>query len=182
MQTTCPCCFCSFPIEAGLNDRHARRVADAIAKVPGGLAEQVLRYAGLFRRPDSLLDWSQAVNIITRISRMIEEGEIHRAGMRIPAPPKIWREAVEEMLGRRDALDLPLTSDGYLKKVVREKASQRLEEQKERTARNRPTVSRDTCAVENGEEEERPKGINKPGLQRLTTLMRTGKDPEADKE
>lgn len=156
MQVSCPTCFCSFPVEAGLNDRHARRVADAIAKVPGGVAEQVLRYAGLFRRPEALLDWTQAVNIITRIGRMIEEGEIHRGGMRIPAPPPIWREAIEEMLARRDGLDLPLTSDGYLKKVVREKATERFNAGKEDDARRRTAgteVPRDNAAAERAADE-----------------------------
>ena len=147
MQVTCPTCFSRYPVEAGLNDQDARRVADAIAAVPAGLGGLVLRYAGLFRSPERLLDWQRAVNIVTRVSRMIDEGEIHRGGMRIPAPPEIWQAAIEEMLGRRDGLDLPLTSDGYLKKIVREKASQRLEEQKETGARGRG-VSRDTCAAE----------------------------------
>lgn len=154
MQVTCPTCFSCYPVEAGLNDPAARRVTDAIAAVPAQLGGYVLRYAGLFRSPERLLDWQRALNIVTRISRMIDEGEIHRGGMRIPAPPEIWREAIEEMLGRRDALDLPLTSDGYLKKVVREKASARLEAQNEAGARARSDVSRDVRASERAADEE----------------------------
>jgi len=184
MQVTCPTCFARYPVEAGMNDQDARRVADAIAAVPAGLGGLVLRYAGLFRSPDRLLDWSRAVNIIERVSRMIAEGEIRRAAARAPATPAIWQEALEQMLGRRDGLDLPLTSDGYIKKVVFEIASKRAEERKDTTARSRPDVSRDGGKTPRRGPAWTPeqKEVNRQGLQRLHDALHGGSREQEDGE
>ncbi len=134
-------CSARWAIEAGLNDACARRAVLAAAQLPQATGPLVIRYAGLFRRPDCALDWVQAAQIIERIGALIARGEIRRAQACARAPVAVWREALEQMLTRRAGLDLPLTGDGYLTSVVFALAAARDEREHHGVAQERTSSS-----------------------------------------
>lgn len=134
MQITCPCCFARFAIEAALTDDDARRAVAAALKMPAPLGELVLRYIGLFRPAKRALAWDRAAALIDALLLPIQAGRVERHGRMWAAPVDAWRVAFNEMLDRRDKLQLPLKSHGYLFEIVMAQANKteaRIERQAE---------------------------------------------------
>jgi len=127
MQVTCPVCFARFALEAALNDADARRACQAVAALPPQLGELALQYAGLFRHEGRALSWRRVAMIVEELSKAIQSGVIRRARQQVPAPGAVWRQALEQMVTRRDLLDLPLTGHGYLYQTVFSLATKRAE-------------------------------------------------------
>jgi hypothetical protein len=151
MQVTCPVCCARWAIESGLNDATARRAVLAAARLPVNLGELIIRYCALFRRADCGLDWGTALRIIERMSAAIADADV-------AATPEMWREALEQMLGRRDMLDLPLTGDAYVLSIVRAKARAGAEITKHADAQARTTHDSEAEA-------------DARGMQRLNALL-----------
>jgi len=127
MQVTCPVCFARFALEAALTDADARRACQAVAALPPQLGELALQYAGLFRHEGRALAWRRVAAIIEELSKAVQSGIIRRARQQAPAPASVWRAALEQMVTRRDLLDLPLTGHGYLYQTVFSLATKRAE-------------------------------------------------------
>lgn len=141
MIVTCPCCHARYAIEAGLNDDAARQAVAAASKLPGQLGDLVLRYIALFRPEKRALSWDRAARLLTEISDMIQAGRIERHGRLWAAPVEAWRDAITEMLNRRDKLTLPLDGHGYLLAIIEGRASKteaREETRTEQTRRHAP--------------------------------------------
>lgn len=134
MVVTCPCCFARFAIEAALTDDDARRAVAAALKMPAPLGELVLRYIGLFRPAKRALAWDRAAALIDALLLPIQAGRVERHGRMWAAPIDAWRVALNEMLDRREKLQLPLKSHGYLFEIVMAQANKteaRIERQAE---------------------------------------------------
>lgn len=141
MQLTCPCCFARFAIEAALTDDDARRAVAAALKMPAPLGDLVLRYIGLFRAPKRALSWDRAARLIEELLAPMQAGRIERHGRVWAAPLEAWKAALTEMLDRRDKLQLPLKSHGYLFEVVSAQANKseaQTEAKAEEQKRSRP--------------------------------------------
>lgn len=118
MQLTCPCCYARYSIEAALTDDDARRAVAAALKMPAPLGDLILRYIGLFRAPKRALSWDRAARLIEELLAPIQAGRIERHGRTWAAPAEAWRTALTEMLDRRDKLQLPFKSHGYLFEII----------------------------------------------------------------
>lgn len=118
MQLTCPCCAARFPIEAALTDEQARQAVATALQLPDSLGDRLLRYMALFRPAKRALSWDRATRLLGQALTMMQAGEIERKGKAWRAPEWAWREGLEQVLARRDKLDLPLTSHGYLLEIV----------------------------------------------------------------
>lgn len=134
MQLTCPCCAARFPIEAALTDEQARQAVATALQLPAPLGDRLLRYVGLFRPAQRALSWDRVGRLLGELLEMIDGGAVERKGKSWAAPMAAWQEALEQMLTRRDKLDLPLTSHGYLLEIVAGVA-QKAGEQKEASRR-----------------------------------------------
>lgn len=133
MQITCPCCFARFAIEAALTDEHARQAVAVALKMPPPLGDLTLRYLALFRAPNRALSWDRAARLLGDLLAPMQAGRIERHGRVWAAPLPAWQTAFEEMLARRDKLQLPLKSHGYLWEIVVAQAN-RVEADAERRA------------------------------------------------
>lgn len=134
MLLTCPCCAARFSIEATLMDEAARRsVATALA-LPSGLGEALLRYVSLFRPAKRSLSWDRAAKLLEELLAYIRAGHIERHRVRYSLTEAIWAEALAQLLGRREKLNLPLTTHGYLMEILIDLAS-RAQERKEASSR-----------------------------------------------
>ena len=117
MQLTCPCCAATNSLEAYLNEVHARNAVAAAFNMPN-LGDRILRYLGLFRPRKRALAWNRAVRLIEELLADISAAEIERDGRKWPAPLDAWRNAFDDLLDRRDKLDLPLSGHGYLYEII----------------------------------------------------------------
>lgn len=169
MQLTCPCCFARFSIEAALTDDAARQAVAAALKLPAPLGDLILRYMAFFRPSKRALSWDRASKLLTELLDPIQAGKVERHGRSWAAPLDYWREAFEQMLERRDKLQLPLKSHGYLFEIVAGMSSRaegqaetaQINEQKHRAPSG--AGSRPVAPVAIGAHLERLKGATKPG-------------------
>jgi len=141
MQITCPCCFARCSIEAALTDDDARRAVAAALKMPAPLGDLILRYIGLFRAPKRALSWDRAARLIEDLLAPMQAGRIDRHGRTWAAPLEAWKAALTEMIDRRDKLQLPLKSHGYLFEIIAAQANKgeaQAEAKTEEQKRSRP--------------------------------------------
>jgi hypothetical protein len=118
MQITCPCCAARFPIEAALTDEAARSAVATALALTAPLGDRLMRYIGLFRPAKRALAWNRAARLLDELLGMIQAGRIERKGRAWAAPETAWAEGLEQILARRDKLDLPLSGHGYLLEIV----------------------------------------------------------------
>ncbi|MBL8499578.1 MAG: hypothetical protein JNL77_03175 [Nitrosomonas sp.] len=117
MRIVCPCCQTDFPIEAGINDVNARAaVQRAFTLTPIG--KLLLAYVQLFKPEKRAMTWGKAVKILDQLIPMIVEAKIEFKGRIWPAPQAYWEQAIEQMIDGREKLTLPLSSHGYLFKII----------------------------------------------------------------
>lgn len=161
MNLTCPCCGGRFSIEAALTDEAARTAVAAALKLPAPLGDLLLRYLGLFRAQGRALSWDRTTRLLRELLEPIQAAQVRRHGRTWPAPLDYWRQALEQMLERREQLQLPLKSHGYLFEIVAGMASK---------AEGRAEASR---------EEARAAGIGVRSGQGLTAV---GEAVKPDKE
>lgn len=113
----CPCCNQSYPLQAGMNDVAARKAVEAAFKLtPYG--DLLLNYVQLFKPPKRSMSMTRLAKILEELLTMIKSAQIESHGRTWPAPQAYWQQAIEAMLANRENLVLPLTSHGYLFKII----------------------------------------------------------------
>lgn len=141
MKVVCPCCGATLSIEALLTDGDARAAVQAALLLPGQLGGLILRYIALFRSETRALSWSRVAKLMTELNDSISARQVERSGVTYAAPLELWQHAMDEMLAKRDKLQLPLKTHGYLFEVVAGmagKAAGIKEIKHEKELRNRP--------------------------------------------
>ncbi len=118
MNFTCPACNAVFPAEAALVDNQAREAVRAALLLPSALADRTLRYLGLFRPARRALSWERAARLLTELTEAVNAGRVERNGRAWVAPMPLWQQALDDLLAKRDKLQLPLKSHGYLFEMV----------------------------------------------------------------
>lgn len=133
MRLVCPCCGAMNSLEALINDGKARAAVSAALALPAGIGDRVIRYLGLFRPQQRGLSWDRVTRILEELNGAIVAAEVQRDGKTYPAPADVWAMALDEVLDRRDKLDLPLAGHGYLFEIVaatsRKSTERRLQQQ-----------------------------------------------------
>ena len=121
MQLVCPCCDTPFPIEAGLADADGKRLAALLAEMDPALGRAVIGYLRLFRPAKQALRTARAAKLVAELDALVRAGTVcrdERAGVRRPATSAHWAEGIEQMLGQRERLTLPLSTHHYLRAIV----------------------------------------------------------------
>jgi hypothetical protein len=118
MKLVCPCCGATLSIEALLQDGDARAAVQAALSLPGQLGGLILRYIALFRSESRALSWNRVAKLLTELNDQVSAREVSRGGIVYTAPLELWQAAIEEMLTKRDKLQLPLKTHGYLFEVI----------------------------------------------------------------
>jgi hypothetical protein len=98
------------------------------------LGRALYRYLALFRPAQRGLTWDRARALVEEILPAIASGRVERGGKVYAAPEAVWLAAIEQMLGNREALRLPLKSHGYLLSIIAaeaERAEAQVETQRE---------------------------------------------------
>lgn len=119
MRLICPGCGITASAEAWLNDAKARELLVAVARLPQPLPEACLPYLGLFRSETQTLGWKKAVRIVADLAKLVGSGHVQVQGkVARPCPPRIWAEAMDKMLERRERLTRPMPNHNYLREVA----------------------------------------------------------------
>lgn len=118
MRLTCSACGAHGSIEMFSTDSDARRLVELMAGVPADVGPVLVRYLGLFRPHKRGLTWDRAVKIAAEVVAMIQAGEVEQRGRRYPASAAVFASAMQQMLDHRERLELPMTSHGYLVRIV----------------------------------------------------------------
>lgn len=122
-------------------DAEARQALMMAAEMPADIGPLVLRYLGLFRPRARSLAWSRALRLMTDIHEWLRTGRIRRRGRDWQVTADSLRWALEEVLRRRDKLELPLEDHAYLLEVLASAADRseaRAEAQREAERRQTP--------------------------------------------
>ncbi|MEX2524476.1 MAG: hypothetical protein WD750_05930 [Gammaproteobacteria bacterium] len=118
MNISCPNCALTFPLIAGVNDADARKFAAVMGELPSPVTRPLIEYLQLFKPPKSGLRWKKMLSVTCDIAGEIIAGEIRYDRRTLPAGVEQWAAGMQDMAERRDKLSLPLTSNGYLRKIV----------------------------------------------------------------
>lgn len=119
MKLVCPSCGLTASAEAWLNDASARELLLAVATLAYPLSKACLPYLGLFRPEKRALSWDKAGKIVAELTKLIAPGHVQVQGkVARPCPPRIWAQAMEQMVERRDSIRRPLPNHNYLKQVA----------------------------------------------------------------
>ena len=89
-----------------------------MGRVPPELAKPLQRYLSLFRPRARALAWARGRKLLGELVGAIEAGAINRHGRDWPAPAATWVTAIEVILAKRETLQLPLKSHGYLLEII----------------------------------------------------------------
>jgi len=163
MKTSCPACGAVFSLDTLLGNDGAREAVMAALAMPAPLGKLMVQYLGLFRPAKRQLSFDRVANLLNELLPMIAEAKIERDGRIWSAPQDYWKQALEEMLAKRDKLTLPLKSHGYLLTIIEgysNKAEARQESQNEaRKGGHTPVGGTSTAAssVVKKQEVARPK-------------------------
>ena len=134
MKLVCPSCGFFASPEAFLGEADEQRALLLAFKLPSPLAAPMHQYLRLFRPAQRALTARRIETLLGELLPMIEACRVERRGRSWPAPVEAWRAALDEMVGKRDRLTLPLKSHGYLLEILvgqADKAEGKIETQRE---------------------------------------------------
>lgn len=118
MRLRCPCCGASMSLDALIAHDDARAALTALAALGDDLTRITLKYLGLFRPEKSELSFARVGKLVDDLLPDIRRGSIRRHGSEHPAPRAAWLWALQEVIGARARLELPLRNHAYLYQVL----------------------------------------------------------------
>jgi hypothetical protein len=121
VKITCPACGTEFPVEAGLLEGDGKRLGAILADLEPVLARAALSYLRLFKPARTVLRTVRAIKLLQELLGLVRSGTVcrdERGGIQRPATAAMWIAGIEQMLVQVASLELPLSSHGYLRKVV----------------------------------------------------------------
>lgn len=118
-KMTCKACGWIASAETWADDIACREAMRIVAELPPPLPPVTLKYFGLFRPASSALSWAKAQRVADDLRVLVATGYVQIQGqVARPCPPKIWAEAIEQMLDRRDRITRPLKNQNYLRQIA----------------------------------------------------------------
>lgn len=121
MRATCPDCGTQGHVASFFAEDDGKRLAAVMAGFPPDLGRATIAYLGLFKPVKTALRMARAVKLATELEALATTGSVcrdERNGVRRPCTPATWAAGIEQMLGQRATLSLPLDSHNYLRAVV----------------------------------------------------------------
>lgn len=125
MKLICPSCSAIASAESWLNDAMCRETLALIAGMPSPLPKVALGYLSLFRPGKTGLGWKKALRLSEEIAKFTACGYVSVQGkVDRNCSPRIWAQAMEQMVERRGTLNLPLKNHNYLRQIAWQLADQ----------------------------------------------------------
>lgn len=126
MRGMCQTCGATAPLEWFLTEPVSRQVLVTALSLPQAVQAQAIHYLSLFRPATGRgLAPKRALKIVTELRDLVAKGHVATQGKPDrPCPPHIWGRAMEQMIGSRDRLRLPMPNHNYLRQVAWDLADQ----------------------------------------------------------
>ena len=125
MKQTCPGCGMICGAEAWANDTLQRETFAVVVQLPQPLPEVAFAYLSLFRPAKSSLSWSKAKRVAKELAKLVSTRHIQVDSRPArPCPATVWKQAIDDMMDRRDRLSRPLKNHNYLRQVAYDMADQ----------------------------------------------------------
>lgn len=126
MIGTCQTCGTTAPIEWFLSETEHRQICAVLVELPKDVEKVVLHYLSLFRPVSGrALQAKKAARLLAEIKTMVATGHVQiDKKVARPCRPRIWAQAMEQMVERRDRLSIPMPNHNYLKAIVYDLADQ----------------------------------------------------------
>lgn len=140
----CPECGTARPVSEFLADARERQALEAALRLDPRLADALLDYLSLFAPPGKKLQTRKLIRLLTELQEMVGAARVEVDRVTYAAPIDYWRMGMEEMAAKRGTLMLPISSHGYLRKVVfgiASKAAGTAQQKVEEQTRHRPRES-----------------------------------------
>lgn len=118
MKFICPNCHETLSLAALIEHDAARDAVRLALEFPAPLAKQMLQYVSLFKPAQRALSMDRFAKIISELIPMISAAQVEYKGRSWSAPQLYWAQAFDAVWASRSGLTLPLTSHGYLIKVI----------------------------------------------------------------
>ena len=132
MNLVCPICQAEYPLAAAMNDVAARQaVVKAFSLTQMG--DRLIAYVTLFKPAKQALSMVRLAKLLDSLVDQVKAGQIKKNGNTYAAPQQYWMQAIDQMLGNRQALSLPLKNHNYLIAIIAN-MGEKLEAKKEAEA------------------------------------------------
>lgn len=134
MKLSCPACGAMASLDVLIGHEGARDAVMAALSLPAPMGKQLVQYIALFRPASRNLSMDRLANLLGELQLWIAAAKFEREGRIWNAPIDYWKLALDEMIGKRDKLTLPLKSHGYLLAIIQGyglKAELKVENQQE---------------------------------------------------
>lgn len=118
MRLTCPGCGAEYTLDVLIAHEGAREALVEAMGMNLALGKRLVQYLGLFRPAQRQLTMDRVAKILKEISPDIKAARITRHGRTWSIPMDSWALALEEIVAKRDKLNLPLKSHGYLYEML----------------------------------------------------------------
>ena len=117
MNLVCPICQSEYPLAAAMNDVAARQaVVKAFSLTQMG--DRLIAYVALFKPAKQALSMVRLAKLLDSLVDQVKAGQIKKNGTTYAAPQQYWMQAIDQMLGNRQALSLPLKNHNYLIAII----------------------------------------------------------------
>lgn len=118
MRLRCPVCHAEAALEAWAENEAARELMALLSGLEATLGRALVAYLGLFRSGTRALAWERAARLAREVLALDADGRRLAAAL---------SQTVEQLRVKRDAGDVrPLSSHGYLKRVLQATGAQAL--------------------------------------------------------
>ena len=118
MKTKCPACGASNSLDTLIAFDDAREVLTLSLSINTQLSRGLICYLALFRPEKTDLSWARTAKLLGEVIPDIKAQKVSRHGQLHDAPDIAWLWAIEQVLGVRGTLKLPLKNHNYLYEIL----------------------------------------------------------------
>lgn len=118
MRVSCPNCGATSSLDTLIQHEAASTALAEALGLSGALGRLIIQYLGLFRPAKRQLTMDRVATLMAELAPMIHSARVSHGGSVYAAPVAAWQAALEQMLGSRDKLSLPLKTHGYLIAII----------------------------------------------------------------
>lgn len=120
MNGICQTCGAVAPIEWFLSEADNRQICAILAELPKDIQGVVFHYLSLFRPvAGRAMQAKKATRLMHEVKQLVTTGHVQiDKKVARPCPARIWAQAMEQMVERRDRLSIPMPNHNYLKTIA----------------------------------------------------------------
>lgn len=182
----CPCCGASLDLAVLLSSEADYQALTRLINVSIPVGRSVMQYLTLHTPTHQRLTASKKIKLVLQLLPDLERQKITSKGRDWVAPHANWVLAIDQMMGNREKLALPLKGHGYLHTILvgmadkAEAATEAKTEHDRRITPERPTVTVRGQVMGMAEAFEEVYGNRDPALKAIEAHSKQAVPPSAE--